>query len=122
MIKILLCFISLFLTIPVFAGQFEDAMRNNDNIFLYIYTPQCGYCKKFEPNYKKLVSAFGNKCKFVKLDGNTEYGETIAYKYKAVYVPFVLLINNKTKQTTMVPPHCLTDYSCVSQRVKSFVK
>lgn len=110
------------MTIPAFAGSFEDALNSSDNVFLYIYTPSCGYCKRFEPNYNKLVSAFGNKCKFVKLNGAEQYGGTIAYQYKASYVPYVVLIKTKTKTGTVIPADCLLKYSCVSQKVSDFIK
>lgn len=122
MTKILLCFLSLFLISPVFAGQFEDAMKSNENVLLYIYTPQCGYCTKFNPNYKKLVYAYGQKCKFVKIDGTTQYGVNLAYQMRASYVPFVALIKTKTKKATVVPADCLLRYSCVNQKVNSFIR
>ena len=121
MVRIILCFFALLFSLSAFAGQFEDASRNNKKVFLYIYTPTCGYCKKFDTNYRKLLSAYGNKCKFVKIDGSTQYGSQIAYKYQVQYVPYVVLITTKTKQGQIVPADCLMNYSCVSQKVNSFV-
>lgn len=122
MFKIVLSFLLLFFTLPVFAGSFEDAMNSSDNVFLYIYTPQCSYCTKFNPNYRKLTSVYGQKCKFVKVDGTTNYGRNLAYTLRASYVPFVVLFKTKTKNAAAIPPDCLLDYSCVSKKVNSFVK
>ncbi len=117
-----MCFLSLMIAAPVFAGEFENAMQNSSRVFLYIYTPSCGYCKKFEPNYKKLVAAYGQKCKFVKINAETEYGARIGYKYGVKYVPYVALINPKIQKGVKVTPACLLDYACVSKNVNAFIK
>ena len=30
----------------------EDALKNNEKIFLYFYTDECGYCQKFKPFFE----------------------------------------------------------------------
>lgn len=122
MLRILLCFLLLFLAVPAFAGQLEDAVKSNDKVFLYIHTPSCGYCKKFDSNYRKLLGAYGTRCKFLKLDATTPYGGAVANKYRVSFVPFVVLINTKSKQNTLVAPDCLLDYACINKRVNSFVR
>ncbi len=122
MIRFILCLLSLFFVSPVFAGAYEDAMKNYNNVFLYIYTPQCGYCKKFEPNYNKLKSAYSGKCKFVKIDATTDYGKVISYNYQVKYVPYVALLKPKAKDGIQVPPKCLLNYSCISQQLNGYFK
>lgn len=117
-----MCILSLLFAVPVFAGDFEDAMKNSNRVCLYVYTPSCGYCKKFEPNYKKLVATYGQKCKFVKVNGETEYGARIGYKYGVKYVPYVALIYPKTQKGTKVSPDCLLDYACISNKINAFIK
>lgn len=107
---------------PAFAGALEDAINKNDNVFLYIYTPQCSYCTKFNPNYKKLNSVYGEKCKFVKIDGTTDYGRNLIYAFRASYVPFVILLKSKTKKAVVIQSDCLLNYSCVSQKVNAFIR
>lgn len=122
MIRLVLCFLSLFLLLPAYAGPFEDAMNNHSKVILYIYTPKCSYCNKFEPNFNKLIAAYGQKCKFVKLDGTTQYGAKIAYQSKVSYVPYFVMIDNKARTGNIVSIDCLLKYSCVSQKVDKFIK
>ena len=75
MLKRLVLILS-FLSLPVFAGTFEDAMKTNNYVFLYLYTSDCGYCKRFLPIYEKLAKT-ETGVKFVKVDeiGNKMYLE-----------------------------------------------
>ena len=43
--KGLLLFLSAFLILPSFAGEVENAINKGHNVFLYLYTPDCKYCK-----------------------------------------------------------------------------
>ncbi len=122
MIKKIFVLFAFLLVPPVIAGQFEDAMATNENVFLYIYTPQCGYCMKFSQNYRRLISAYGQKCKFVKINGETPYGVNLATKLRANYVPFVALINSKANKGEIISSDCLLEYSCVSNKVNLFIK
>ena len=122
MIRFLLCLLTLFFVSPVLAGPYEDAMENYNNVFLYIYTPQCGYCKKFEPNYNRLKSVYGKNCKFVKIDATTDYGSVISYNYKVKYVPYVALLKPREKDGFQVPAKCLLEYSCISRQLSGYFK
>lgn len=116
-----MCILS-FCTLPVFAGSFEDAVKSGNNVFLYMYTPTCGYCVKFNPIYTKISSQYGNKYKFVKIDASTMYGQSLMRKFRARYVPFVVLTNGKTKQSAQIMSDCLTEYACVEKAVNHFAK
>ena len=123
MFRFILCFLSLlFLLNPVFAGSFEDALKSSDNVVLYMSSPTCGYCKKFEPIYEKLNHAYGNKCKFVKVDVTTKYGQSLASQVGVRVVPFVMLFKTKQKMMTSIAPECLLDYACISKEVGQFIK
>ena len=54
MIKKILFTLIFSFTLPLFAGEYEDALKNNDKIFLYFYSDECGYCQKFSPLFEKL--------------------------------------------------------------------
>ena len=40
--------------VPVSAGVYEDALRTNDKVFLYLYTPDCRVCNVFNKTYDRL--------------------------------------------------------------------
>ena len=116
-------FIILFLliTLPVFSGEFEEASRYNDKIFLYLYTPQCGYCIKFDPIYQKLEKTYSGNCKFLKINAETEYGGSLLRGLNAYYVPYVTMINNKKQVRQNITPTCLLNSACVNDAIKKFL-
>lgn len=108
--------------LPAFAGVLDSALSSNDRVFVYIYKPYCNYCVKFDPIFKKLSTNYGGKCKFVKIDMNTQEGYKIVNQYNVMYVPYVLAINTKKGRIAQITPDCLIDYACVNTAVNSFVK
>ena len=104
-----------------FAGEFEKLVANYDKIFLYLYTPECSYCEKFNPNYEKVFNKHLNKCKFVKVNANTKQGNELMRAVNGYYVPFVLLIDSSTKQIRRIEPNCLLNLSCVNNAVENLV-
>lgn len=62
--KCLLLF--LLLTIPVYAGEVENAIAKGDNIFLYMFSPKCKYCVMFSPTYNKLSKYMTDNTHFLK--------------------------------------------------------
>lgn len=121
MFKKILCILSCLIVLPAFAGVFENAIANNEKVFLYMYTPTCGYCVKFNPIYNKLASKYSNKCKFLKLDLNTAYGMQLAQKFNVTSIPYVVTIDNNKKSTSRINPKCLMDYACTDSVVNKFV-
>lgn len=121
MFKKLLLTLCLLGLMPVFAGELEDALAKNKAVFLYLYTPDCGYCTRFTPRYNKLAKMYDKKYTFVKLDASTMYGYKTFIKYGGRYVPYVLLIkpNNKVKQ---VDTDCLAVNVCTEQALMNFAK
>ena len=113
--KLLLLLITLLISIPAFAGELENAMSRKPHVFLYLYTPQCGYCKKFEPNYYKIASMYNKNIAFLKVNANTAYGQTLSKKYNVRYVPFVYLIDSKSKHGYHVTSSCLMDRACLDR-------
>lgn len=104
------------------AGVYEDALKQNERVFLYIYTKKCGYCVKFNPVYEKLATKYGSKCKFVKVDGNTEYGLFLSRAFGIKFVPFVAIVNSRKGESAMIPPNCLLHFECSDDIMRSFVK
>ena len=54
MLKKILCILSVFVILPAFSGELEDAAKIHDKIFLYLYTKDCSYCVKFNPVYNNI--------------------------------------------------------------------
>lgn len=111
---------ALFLLLPVFAGTFDIAIKNNSKVFLYLYTDSCGYCVKFNPKYEMLVKEFGNKCKFLKINANTKEGAELMQKFNNSYVPYVVIVDNKRHSIDSISPRCLINYACVKNIMTEF--
>ena len=114
--RFLLFFILFFLGVcSVKAGELENALKNNEQVFLYMYTPSCGYCKKFNPVYNKIVEKYKSQYKFVKVDASTLYGSNVFRNYGGRYVPYVVLLNSKVvkKDALQITPNCLLELACV---------
>ena len=109
----------LILAFPAYAGIYENALKDNKIIFLYIYTPDCSACKKFTPIYNDL-SKQHNEMNFIKVNADTLYGVNLLRKFKGSYIPYVVLTDSKTKKTSVVAPYCTYDRMCLERAIKNF--
>ncbi len=116
--KIFLLFIIASFIIPAYAGELENALNNKEDVFLYLYTSLCGTCKRFNPVYENLMNDYGKKYRFIKINAETSYGYNLAKRYNAMYVPFVLLINNK--KVWQLDSSCLIDSMCTLEALNKF--
>lgn len=107
------------LSSPVSARVFEDACEKYDYVFLYLYTPNCSYCQKFEPIYRDLVKKY-SEYKFLKVNASLQYGNKLLYKHNGRYVPYVVLKNNKLNKTAVIEPECLLDERCTTNMLINF--
>lgn len=121
MLKRILSVLLILGCIPAFAGELENALAKNKNVFLYFYTPECGYCNKFLPRYNKLSKMYDKNYTFIKLDASTQYGHSVFRKFKGRYVPYVVLINYKNK-VAQIDPNCLMNTECSEQELMKFIK
>ena len=103
------------------AEPYEEALVTGKPVFLYLHTSYCGYCKKFDPIYEKLVQSYKN-CQFVKVSAETLYGNSLMRSFKANYIPYVVLVDSKKQIMTTVQPECLLDYVCVEKELRHFMK
>ena len=106
--------------LQVLAGELENALAKDKNVFLYLYTPDCGYCTRFTPSYNKLSKMYDGQYSFVKVDASTPYGLQLMRKYGGRYVPYVLLLNPKKHNGVQLAPSCLADRDCVERSMKDF--
>jgi len=119
--KILLTFF-MFLILPSFAGELENAIENEDYIFVYINSSSCRYCLLCNPIYEKLSKKYGKKVKFLNFDAGTRYGNYILHKYDGMYVPYAFLINTKKDKSYIISPDCVLQYSCTENIIKKIAK
>ena len=108
--------------LPVYSDELENAVLNNDRVFLYLYTSKCGYCVKFEPIYKRLFQEFRGKYKFLKINADSEYGRQVMYEMGGFYVPYVLVINHKKQKVNRLAPNCILNYNCSKLALDEFMK
>ena len=120
--RLILCLMSLLIMTSANAGVYEDALKQNERVFLYIYTQNCGYCVRFKPVYEKLAVKYSPKCKFVKVDADTEYGKALAAAFGVRFVPYVVIANSKMGKTALLPPNCLLHFECADDVMRGFVK
>ena len=122
MFRRLLCFLALFLALPSSAGEFEVALKNNQNVFLYITSPECGRCVRFNPIYKNISNKYSKQCKFIKVDLDTQYGKELMYKNKGSYLPFVMIVNPAKNINARISPDCLLENACVESYLKEYIR
>lgn len=115
----LIIFVFLIVTGSVIAGVYEDALRKNEKVFLYLYTPECNSCREFDSVFYKLKKQ-NKDYEYVKVNANTSYGRNLAIKYRTQYVPFILLTNSKSNKSVTVRHTCFMDEVCLIRAMKSF--
>ena len=122
MLRFFVLVMTLLITTSVQAGELEDAVKNNNYTFLYIYAPWCGACSSFTPMYNNLQKKYGNKYAFVKLNTDTKYGNMISYKYNVRYVPYVALFKRNSFEAKKVPYDCIVRKVCAEKVLEDFAK
>jgi len=119
MMKKFLLLITLLMMLPANAGVYEDALAKNNNVFLYLYTPECSTCKAFEEIYSDIQKSnkdFG----YVKVNAETSYGMRLMIKYRGRFVPYIVLTNSKTKKSVNVNHSCVMNEVCLLRAMKNF--
>ena len=123
MIRRLLLLLTFLLILPAYSGEYEDAINSGSPVFLYLYTQECGYCRKFNPIYDRLTRGdYKDTYKFLKINANTESGRNLMFAFRANYVPFVVLINHKQQKMYGITPSCLLNLLCTEKELKKFLK
>ena len=119
MFRKILIIIALLTMNVAYAGSYEDALKKNDKVFMYLYIPQCKTCKAFDNiyyNLQKQIKDYG----FVRINAETAYGARLLAKYKGMYVPYIILTDSKTKKSVNVNHTCVMDEVCLIRVMKSF--
>lgn len=120
--KKLALILSLLICLPVFPGQYEDALRTGEPVCLYLHTKTCRYCKQANLVFEKLVQNNKKKYKFVSLDAESPYGSLLMRDLMVGYVPFVVLSDAKRQYFQPIAPSCVIEYACIEKEMKEFLK
>lgn len=119
MLKKLLIIFALFTVNIAYAGSYENALEKNDKVFLYLYSPVCGTCSMFNKIYNNLKLS-NPEFAYVKVNAETPYGSRLMMKFRARYVPYIILTNSKTGKSVNVNHSCVMDDVCLIRAMKSF--
>lgn len=104
---------------PVFAGELENALANNKNVMIYFYTPQCGSCRIFSPEFDKITQKYNKQFKFIKIDITNPYGHSLFHKYSGRYIPYIVITDSKNNVST-VEAECLMNAVCTNYTLSRF--
>lgn len=113
-------FVGLFLFFMVLPAS---AVTSEDKVFLYLTSPKCSYCQKFNPSYLKIMRMYAGKYQFVKADIATTEGRKLMKDYslgQVQYVPYVAIFDNRI--LNQIDPECLMDFACLDSVVSYFAK
>lgn len=119
MLKKFFTILGLVFMAPAIAAELDEALSKGD-VFLYLYTPACGYCKSFQPLYQDFAKNYSDQYKFLKIDASTNYGNKVFKTYGGRYVPYVLLLNKNKNKVVQIAPSCLMDKACTESKLKKF--
>lgn len=112
----------ILLSLPVFAGQYEDALRTGNPVCLYMHTKTCRYCKQVNPIFEKAMKNYHKDYNFVSIDAESPYGFLLMNDLRAGYVPFIMLADAKRQYVSPIFPTCAAEYSCFEKELKNFLK
>ena len=68
------------------------------------------------------IQKYNNKCKFLKINANTEYGSSLMRTMNAFYVPYVAMLDNNKRIIRTMNPVCMLNYGCAMDAIDKFVK
>lgn len=122
MLKKLLVLGLLVIGVPVFAGQYEDALRTGQPVCLYLHTKTCKYCKQFNPVFEKMFNNYKKTYRFVSIDADSPYGMLLMQDLRAGYVPFVALADARRQYFLPIAPSCAIEAACMTKEMNSFIK
>lgn len=115
--------LGLFLLLTVvsnaYAMSYQEAMKQDKPIVLYITMFGCGACRQFEPFFDAAKDKFASKFNFVKEDVNTS---EIAAKLRVNSTPSVYILEPKTRNATGIKYACISQQSCFENTLQSYGK
>ena len=120
--KVIILLLFYVLCVPVFAGQYEDALRTGEPVCLYLHTQYCKYCKQFNPIFEKITRSQKKNYRFVKIDAESPYGYLLMRDLRAGYVPFVVLSDAKRHYFVPIAPSCAIEIACMEKEMSGFLK
>ena len=121
MLKNVFFVLLLFIIQSAFPNEVISESNNFHKQFIYLYTANCGYCVKFNPIYNKIEKSYKSRCKFLKVDANSQFGQKLMQEFNAYYVPYVVMLDNDKKTLQRLTPQCLLNYACIKDSVDKFL-
>ena len=119
---VILFFLVVLLSLPLLAGPYENALKTNDKVVVYLYAQNCKYCVRFEPVYKKVSEMYDKRCKFLRVDAESKEGLKLMKLFGARYVPFVVLADSKNSEVYQIEPNCLVSFKCTNYFIDRFLR
>ena len=121
--KFVIALIFILFLIPVFAAQYDNTTSSRQKkMVIYLYTNECGVCKRFNPIFNSISSKYGQKCTFKKINANTQEGYNVLRRFNVRYVPFVIIQDNAARDARPIEYGCFMDHSCFDAVVDNFTK
>ena len=96
-------------TVELTKETFQDAINNNDIIFIDFWAPWCGPCKSFAPIYES-VSEKHDDVVFAKI--NTEQEQELAASFQIRSIPTLMILREQIvifSQAGMLPESAMEE-------------
>ena len=96
-------------TVELTKETFQDAINNNDIVFIDFWAPWCGPCKSFAPIYES-VSEKHDDVVFAKI--NTEQEQELAASFQIRSIPTLMILREQIvifSQAGMLPESALEE-------------
>lgn len=122
MLRMFVLLIFMLFVSPVYAGVYEDAIKNHDKVAIYFYTPSCPACKSFNPYWQKIGKLHSSRYKMLKLNAGMPYGSRLSNQFDLKYVPSVVLVDSYKMKKMVFDYFCITDMACLDEGFKNFQK
>ena len=115
--KNLVTLLMLFCITPVYAGVYEDAMKGDKDVLLYLYTPYCKACNVMQPYFDDVIKSH-KELNGVKVNADTFYGMSLMRKFKGRYVPYIVFSSPRTGKSVSINYSCVMDDVCMERALK----
>lgn len=119
--KYILTLFLLFVSVlPAASLSFDEAMSSSKPFVFYMYQDGCSACKYFDSIYDSSQKEYNSKFNFVRQNSDTSLSAKLIEKWNIDSVPFVLVINPKTKRASIVGEYCIMAKDCFLKTLETY--